>query len=85
MKLTVHGWSKRHLLTLVQEDGVTRIEGLGPLQETAEGWIAHGLLEYIGEEGAQQRVTPSSSPDFLPRVKACIDREYDLLEAVLFP
>lgn len=51
------------------------------MRSAVERWLRKGVQELIGERGrVMPRVTPQSSPEFLPRLRAYLERQFPLLQ-----
>ena len=70
----------RHLASLEWRARTTTVLHVVPeLAKDVERWMQRGLIEWIGPRDAlSQRVTPSSSEHFLPRLRDYLELQFAL-------
>jgi len=50
------------------------------MRPAVDRWLQHGVQELVEEDGSVvPRVTTQESPEFLPRLKAYLERQFPLL------
>lgn len=50
------------------------------MRPAVDRWLRHGVQELVEDGGSVvPRVTPPESPEFLPRLKAYLERQFPLL------
>src|ERR1700753_3447626 len=76
--LTVRSERGEQLAVLVWRNGATTVGQVKPtIERSVRQWIEHGLDEWVGEgDASEPRSTPSSAPEFLPRVEEHLARQF---------